>query len=419
MTVAAILAIAVTGFALAARRLARFSIGPALFFVALGMVATIGWTGSIPEVDAEFLLQVVEITLALILFTDASSIDIAALRREAGLVARLLSIGLLLSIALGTLVAGLLFPDLPIGVLLLIGAAVAPTDAALGQPVVTDLRVPSRIRRLLNAESGLNDGIATPFVVLAIALISAEGTGHGDWVTAALRQALVGTIAGIVLGLLGGTLLIVADRRGWASEGSRQLVVLALAMAAYFSAIALGGNGFIAAFVGGLAFGAASRHAEQGAEVFAEAAGSMLSILVWIVAGAAFVRFLSEAPDLRPLAYAIVSLTVVRMLPVALALVGTGLRRDTVAFIGWFGPRGLATIVFAILGLEAMHDSSIPTELVGATFAWTVLLSVVLHGLSAAPLAAWYGRRIDRREPGIPELADGPGDLEAVATSAR
>jgi NhaP-type Na+/H+ or K+/H+ antiporter len=418
VTLAAIIALAVTGFALAARRLARVSVGPALFFVVLGMAAAVGWSGSVPEIDAEAVLQIVEITLALILFTDASSIDIAALRREAGLVARLLSVGLLLSIVLGTLLAGLLFPDLPIGVLLLIGAAVAPTDAALGQPVVADLRVPARIRRLLNAESGLNDGIATPFVVLAIALISAEGTGHGDWITEALGQAVLGTLTGIVLGLLGGTLLVVADRREWASDGSRQLVVLALAMAAYFGAIALGGNGFIAAFVGGLAFGAASRHAEEGAEVFAEAAGSIMSILVWIAAGAAFVRFLTQAPDLRPLIYAVVSLTIVRMLPVAIALLGTGLRRDTVAFVGWFGPRGLATIVFAILGLDAMHGSSIPIELVGATFAWTVLLSVILHGLTAAPLAAWYGRRIDQGPPGIPELADGPGEPEAATTPA-
>ena len=416
MIVAAILALAVTGYALAARRLARYSIGPALFFVAVGMVAALGWTGTIPEIESEAVLQVAEITLALILFTDASSIDIDGLRREAGLVARLLSIGLLLSIVLGALLAWWLFPEFPIGVVLLIGAAVAPTDAALGQPVVSDQRVPSRIRRLLNAESGLNDGIATPIVVLAIALISAEGTGHADWVTEALRQALVGTLTGIVLGVVGGTLLIVADRRSWTSEGSRQLVVLALALAAYLGAIALGGNGFIAAFVGGLAFGSASRHAEQGAEVFAEAAGSMLSILVWIVAGAAFVRFLADAPDLRPLAYAIVSLTVVRMLPVALALIGTGLRLDTIAFVGWFGPRGLATIVFAILGLEAMHASGLPTEIVGATFAWTVLLSVVFHGLSAAPLASWYGRRIDQAPRGIPEVHDPSGASEPVAT---
>jgi len=404
----ALLAIAVVVYALAAQRLNRWSIGPALFFVAVGVAAATLWSGSLPTIDTEALLAVVEVTLALILFTDASTIDLEGLRREAGLVARLLSVGLLLTIALGTLIAGAMFPELPVGVLVLVGAAVAPTDAALGQPVVTDMAVPVRIRRLLNAESGMNDGIATPFVMLAIAMISTEGTGHGDWLTEALREGAVGVVTGVVVGLLGGWLLITADRRGWTSRSSRQLAVLALAIAAYLTSIALGGNGFLAAFVGGLAFGAASRHKEEGAEIFCEATGSMLSIVVWIVAGSAFLTFLSDATDLRPLVYAILSLTVVRMLPVAIALIGTGLRPSTVLFIGWFGPRGLATIVFTLIGLESMHASGLPTETVGATLAWTVLLSVVLHGLSAGPLASRYGAGIAAGPDGSPETSDLP-----------
>jgi sodium/hydrogen antiporter len=277
----------------------------------------------------------------------------------------------------------------------------------LGQPVVTNKVVPVRVRRLLNTESGLNDGIATPFVVLAIAIIGSEGGAGGDWLTEAFREALVGTLTGVVVGVVGGWLLVAAERTGWASRSSRQLAVLALALAAYFTSIALGGNGFIAAFVGGLAFGAASRHAEEGAAVFSEAAGSMLSILVWIVAGSAFVIFLSDTTDLRPLLYAILSLTLVRMIPVAIALIGTRLRPDTILFVGWFGPRGLASIVFAILGLEAMHESGIPTTMVAATLAWTVLLSVILHGLSAGPLAAWYGRHLASAPAGIPETSEG------------
>ncbi|HSS37050.1 MAG TPA: cation:proton antiporter [Patescibacteria group bacterium] len=402
----AILALVVVAYALAAARLNRLSVGPALFFVVTGMVAAIGWTGSLPTIDAEVVLRLVELTLALILFTDASTIDLVGLRREADLAVRLLSVGLLLSIALGTLLAGFVFPELPIGVLLLVGAALAPTDAALGQPVVTNALVPVRIRRLLNAESGLNDGIATPFVLLGIAIIGSEGGGPGDWLAEAVREALVGTLTGVVLGVAGGLLLVRAERSGWASRSSRQLAVLALALAAYFGSIALGGNGFIAAFVGGLAFGAASRHAEERAELFTDVAGSTLSIVVWIVAGGAFVSFLSDTTDLRPLLYAVLSLTVVRMVPVAIALIGTHLRRDTVLFMGWFGPRGLASIVFAILGLEAMHEAGMATDLVAATLAWTVLLSVVLHGLSAGPLAARYGRRIATAPTGIPETAE-------------
>jgi NhaP-type Na+/H+ or K+/H+ antiporter len=402
----AVLALLVVVYALTAARLNRLSVGPALFFVVTGMLASIGWTGSLPTVDAEVVLRLVELTLALILFTDASTIDLVGLRREADLAVRLLSVGLLLSIGLGTLLAAFVFPELPIGVLLLVGAALAPTDAALGQPVVTNTVVPVRMRRLLNAESGLNDGIATPFVLLGIAIIASEGGGPGDWLAEALREALVGTLTGVALGIAGGLLLVRAERSRWASRSSRQLAVLALALAAYFTSIALGGNGFIAAFVGGLAFGAASRHAEEGAELFTEVAGSTLSIVVWIVAGSAFVIFLGDTTDLRPLLYAILSLTVVRMLPVAIALIGTHLRRDTILFLGWFGPRGLASIVFAILGLEAMHGAGMATDLVAATLAWTVLLSVVLHGLSAGPLAARYGRRIATAPAGIPETAE-------------
>jgi NhaP-type Na+/H+ or K+/H+ antiporter len=405
-SLAAVIAFVIVAYALAAGRLNRASVGPALFFVVVGIVAQIVLSGSMPTVEAEAVLTLVELTLALILFNDASTIDLAGLRDEAGLVIRLLSVGLLLTIVLGTVVAGLLFPDLPIGVLLLLGAALAPTDAALGQPVVTDARVPVRIRRLLNAESGLNDGIATPVVVLAIALIGSEGTGAGDWVTDALRQGLIGTLAGLAVGAAGGVLMIAAERARWSSRTSRQLAVVALALAAYFASIALGGNGFIAAFVGGLAFGGASRHAEEGAEIFSEAAGSFLSIVVWIVAGAVFVTFLTATTDVRPLVYAVLSLTVVRMVPVAIALIGAHLRRETVLFVGWFGPRGLASIVFAILGFEAMHESGLPTELVGATFAWTVLLSVLLHGLSAGPLAARYGRSIAEAPAGLMETEE-------------
>ncbi len=405
-SLAAVIAFVLVAYALAAGRLNRASVGPALFFVVVGIVAQVVWAGTLPKVDAEVVLTLVELTLALILFNDASTIEIAGLRDEAALVIRLLSIGLLLTIVLGTLTAGFLFPDLPFGVLLLLGAALAPTDAALGQPVVTDTRVPVRIRRLLNTESGLNDGIATPVVVLAIALIGSEGTGTGDWITATLRQGLVGTLAGLAVGAAGGYLMVAAERARWSSRGSRQLAVVALALGAYFAAIALGGNGFIAAFVGGLAFGGASRHAEEGAEIFSEAAGSLLSIIVWIVAGAVFVTFLTATTDVRPLIYALLSLTVVRMVPVAIALVGAHLQKETVLFIGWFGPRGLASIVFAILGFEAMHESGIPTDLVGATFAWTVLLSVLLHGLSAGPLAARYGRHITDAPAGLPETEE-------------
>jgi NhaP-type Na+/H+ or K+/H+ antiporter len=270
--------------------------------------------------------------------------------------------------------------------------------------VVTNTVVPIRVRRLLNAEGGLNDGIATPFVVLALALIGAEVTGAADWLSLAVREGLVGVVAGCAVGGVGGWLLVRAERAGWTENLTRQLAVLALAFGAYATSLALGGNGFVAAFIGGLAFRAATRHTEEGAEVFAEATGSMLSIIVWIFAGAVFAGpMVALAGDVRPVLYAILSLTVVRMVPVAIALIGLRLRPDTVLFIGWFGPRGLASIVFGLLGVEALRAAGLSGDLVVATIAWTVLLSVLLHGLSAGPIAGWYGRRLATAPEGLPE----------------
>ena len=351
------------------------------------------------DLESSTIRQLAELTLALVLFTDASTIDLDGLRRDAGIVGRLLGIGLLLTIAAGGLIAWLLFPEVPVATALLIGAILAPTDAALGLPVVTNPAVPIRIRRVLNVESGLNDGIATPFVVLFISLATATHGTEGIHLADAVEEIAIAIVTGAVVGAVGGLLLVAADRRKLTSEFSRQIAVLALALGAYVVSLTLGGNGFIAAFVAGLAFGGATRKGEEHAEEFTEVAGILLSIGVWLVFGASLVgSLIFEAQDLRPIVYAIVSLTLIRMVPVAIALVGSGLALPTIAFVGWFGPRGLASIVFGILALDALTESGGATDVLAATVGWTVLLSVVAHGLSANPLAARYSRWIDRRQ---------------------
>ena len=273
-------------------------------------------------------------------------------------------------------------------------------DAALGQPVITDQRVPARIRRILNVESGLNDGIATPFVYLALALAAAEATGSEVSIGGAVSDGLIGAAAGMVVGAAGGWLLLAADRREWTSPASRQLAVLALAIGSYLVALAMGGNGFIAAFVGGLAFGVVTRQGAEDAVAFTEAQGSLLAIVVWTIFGITVGgSLIAGGLDLPAIAYAILSLTLVRMVPVALALAGCRFQLVTVAFIGWFGPRGLASIVFMIIALEDLHGARQDTNVVVAAIGWTVLLSVVLHGITAVPLA----RRIrcpNRLDPG-------------------
>ena len=404
----ALLALLVAGYALIAARLDRLSVGPALAFVVIGIALSNDGSAPISYKPAAELIRVLaEATLALLLFADASAIPARALERDLAPTARLLIVGLLLTIVLGTVAAILFFPGIELGVAMLIAATLAPTDAALGQPILTNPAVPARIRRLLTVESGLNDGIATPFVFFALALSTAEATGSSGRLVAAVTETAIGVAVGIAAGFVGGILLGQADRRHWTSAVSRQLFVLALAASCYLVAASAGGNGFIAAFVGGLAFGAGSRGLESSAERFTETQGSLLAIGVWVAFGLTVSgRLLSELWDPVAIAYAVVSLTIIRMVPVAIALVGMRFVRPTVLFIGWFGPRGLASIVFLIIGLEGLTEAGVDPGPFGAAVAWTVLLSVVTHGLTAAPFAARYGRLVATLPESAPERED-------------
>ncbi|MFN8620291.1 MAG: cation:proton antiporter [Chloroflexota bacterium] len=410
----AVLALLIAGYALVAARLDVRSISPALAFVVIGWVASDEVTGLVSlDPGSEILRTLAELTLTLVLFTDASTIRARTLRRDALPEARLLSIGLLLTLLAGALAAWLLFPGMGLGVALLIGATLAPTDAALGQAVVTDRAVPNRIRRLLNVESGLNDGIATPFVLLAVSIAASEMTGSDHWVVRAVEDAAIGAAVGLGLGFGGGRLLATAHRRGWATPASRQLFVLMLAAASYLVAVSLTGNGFIAAFLGGLAFGAATKGGEEGSVEFTELQGSLLAIGVWTAFGLAIAgQLLGPLLDLRAIVFAVLSLTVLRMAPVALALVGLRFSRPSVLFIGWFGPRGLASIVFLTIGLDGLHGAGLDPTALAACVGWTVLLSVVLHGLSARPLAARFGRIVATLPAGSPELDDDEVSVE-------
>ena len=401
----AIIALLIAGYALIAARLERLSVGPALAFVAIGILLSDDVLGPISfEPGAEPVRVLAAATLALLLFADASTIPARALERDLVPTARLLIVGFLLTLALGTIAALVLFPGIEPGVALLIGAALAPTDAALGQAVVTNPVVPARIRRMLNIESGLNDGLATPFVILALALAAAEATTGRDWILEAVQETGLGLVVGLVVGLAGGFLLRRADQAHWTSPVSRQLFVLALAASCYLVSVAAGGNGFIAAFVGGLAYGRGSLGLEEGAVRFTETQGSLLAIAVWVAFGLLVAGRLGELWDPASIVYAVLSLTVFRMLPVAVALLGMRFARSTVLFVGWFGPRGLASIVFLVIGLEGLQEAGVPTgPLLGAVI-WTVLLSVIAHGLSAGPLARAYGRRAAELSPDAPEF---------------
>ena len=325
------------------------------------------------------------------LFSDASRVGLRQLRADLGLCLRLLGIGLPLSIGLGTVAAFMLPGVTSIWLALLVGAALAPTDAALGAGMMVNRAVPARIRRLINVESGLNDGIATPFVLVAIAGCGHRRACRQHRARGAVAELALGLLVGAVVGGGGGWLVKQARARGWVAEGFAGAAVLALALCSYATSVALDGNGFIAAFVGGLAFAAAGGPAAK-LVPFVEETGTMLSLLVWLMFGVVLVVPALDALTWQTAAYAVLSLTVIRMLPVAVALAGARLGRPAVLFVGWFGPRGLASVVFALLALEDLAKPA--ARPVVTVIAFTVLLSVLAHGLTADPLARRYGPRL-------------------------
>jgi NhaP-type Na+/H+ or K+/H+ antiporter len=385
------LAVVVVAYTLVASKLDRWWITGPMVFAAAGAVLGPGGLDVLPlSLTSEAVLTITELTLALLLFSDASTVRLQDVEGDAGLPRRLLFIGLPLTVIAGALLAQLIFPE------------VGWAAAAL---VATNKAVPMRIRRALNVESGLNDGIATPLVTLFIAIVAAEeGLADTAWGLEALKQIGLAIVAAVVVGYLGGKLLAFANERGWTSDVSEQIAILALALLAYQGAVTIGGNGFIAAFAGGILFGAATRRRLAEPVQFTETLGLSGSFLVWTIFGALFVgALLTHDLSAQPILYAILSLTVIRIVPVAIALIGTHLRPTTLAFMGWFGPRGLASVVFTLLALEEI-DPSAGSGMLLQTVTWTILLSVVLHGISASPLAARYGASISKAGD-IPEKA--------------
>lgn len=416
-----VLAVVMVAYTLVASKLDRWWITGPMVFVAVGAILGPGGLDVLPlSVSNQTVLTVTELTLALLLFSDAATVRLRDVEGDVGLPNRLLFIGLPLTVIAGALLAYLIFPEAGWAAAALIATILAPTDAALGLAVVTNKAVPVRIRRALNVESGLNDGIVTPFVTLFIAVLAVEEAMVDQaWGIEALKQIALALLAAVVVGYLGGKLLTFARDHRWTSEVSEQIGILALALLAYLGAVAIGGNGFVAAFAGGILFGAATRRRLAQPVRFTETIGLSATFLVWSLFGALFVgELLTHELSVQPIIYAILSLTVIRMVPVAIALIGTHLRPRTVAFMGWFGPRGLASVVFTLLALEEFEHGG-GGDLLVQTATWTVLLSVVLHGITASPLAARYGASISKAGK-IPEkMPAGEPQIRLRDTAAR
>ena len=379
----------ILAFGAMSRRAEQWPLTPPMFFIAAGCLVSAHGLGVLElDVSSAMVHGLAEITLVVVLFTDASRIDLACLRREDGLPIRLLGIGLPLTILFGTAVGVVMLPGFGWLEAALLAAILAPTDAALGQAVVSNPLVPVRVRQTLNVESGLNDGIALPVVLVLAALAGAtdgEAQDAGEWLRFAVLAVTLGPAVGVAVGWAGGRWLEWGVAAGWINTPFERLSSLGLALLAFAGAELVGGNGFIAAFVAGLTLGNVARNVCETLYQFGETEGQLLTLLVFVAFGAVMVP--DAIAHITPLhvGYVLLSLTVIRMLPVAISLMGTGLRLPSVAFVGWFGPRGLASILFALVVVEEGRLGA--GEELQAIVTLTVFASAMLHGMTAYPLA--------------------------------
>lgn len=392
------------GYSLVSGRLERLSVSAPMVFVAAGIVLGPGVLGLTSlELTGETGLIVAEVALVVVLFADASRIDLAALRENGGLPARLLGIGMPLTIALGTAAGALLLTEIEFWEAAMVAAVLAPTDAALGQAVVSSEAVPKRVRQAVNVESGLNDGLAIPFLFLFTGLaLSETDVDAAGWLGFAAEQVGIGALVGVGAGLAGGWLVERSARRGWITPTFGQISMLALALGAWALAGELGGNGFIAAFTAGLAAGQVAKERSARILDFTEDEGQLLNLGVFFLFGIGAIGFL-EGAGWEVALYAALSLTVIRMVPIAIALANSALRPVSIAFVAWFGPRGLASIILALVVLD--EEPQLPAgSVLFAAMTATVLASVVAHGVSARPLTRAYGRYMKDAAAGEAEM---------------
>jgi sodium/hydrogen antiporter len=388
------IAVVLLAYAAVSRRLDGTAVTAGIVFTGAGLLVGGKVAGLVePDASGETVKLLAETTLALVLFGDAARVDLRTLWQERGVPTRLLAVGLPLTIAAGLGVALLVFGSMEWPEALLLAVVLAPTDAALGQAVVTLPSLPSRVRQSLNVESGLNDGLCVPIFTIALVLASTEaGFISGSHAFRLLAEQIgYGVLLGVAAGGLSAAVVLLSSARGLVAPAWLQIVPVAGAALAYSAAAAVGGSGFIAAFVGGMVFGALRRRFRSEVGYLIEELGSLAAAVTFIVFGAVLLEPSLSRVTWAVAGYALLSLTVVRMVPVAIAMVGTHARPATVAFLGWFGPRGLASIVFAVLVVESNGD--LPNErVVLTTIYFTIGLSVLLHGLTAAPLARRYAR---------------------------
>lgn len=388
------MAILILGYGLFSKKAENSIITPPMIFVLIGLLVSFFDLELMREgPKGPFVKPLMEFTLVLILFMDGSTVDLKSLMKEKSLPSRLLGIGLPLTMILGALLAMPLFPEIPTLSLVMMAFILSPTDAALGQAVVTGDQVPRKIRQTINLESGLNDGIGLPPILVCIALLSGssgEGFDSQYWLMFIAKQLILGPIIGIVIGFASGKLLELAFKRGSITHAYQMLASLAIPVLAYAGAEYLHGNGFISAFTAGMFFGTSVTALRDRVKEFGEASAQVMILFIFLLFGIILIPSSYPHWDWKVLLYSILSLTVIRMLPVAISLIRSKLDLKTILFIGWFGPRGIASVLYLLMAIITLGPEG--NEKIVSIVSLTVLLSIFLHGISAVPLSGIFKR---------------------------
>ncbi|MBN7811104.1 cation:proton antiporter [Algoriphagus sp. H41] len=389
------MALLILGYGLFSRKAENSIITAPMIFLVIGLLVSFFDLELLSEgPKAGFVKPLMEFTLLLVLFIDGSTIDLTSLRQDRALPFRLLSIGLPLTMALGALLAIVMFPEIRPLPLILMAFILSPTDAALGQAVVTGEQVPRRIRQTINVESGLNDGIGLPPILVCIALLSGsagEGFDGQYWLAFVAKQFVYGPLIGGLIGWLGGKLVEQAYRKGMITPVYQMLASVSIAVLAFAGAEHLGGNGFIAAYVAGMLLGAQTDHLRERMKEFGEAGSQIMILFIFLLVGMILVPISYPLWTWKTLAYALLSLTVIRMVPAAISLYRSGLDTKTIWFIGWFGPRGIASVLYMLMAIIQLGTEGY--EEIVSIITLTVVLSIFLHGITAVPLSGIFKRK--------------------------
>lgn len=388
-------ALLVLGYGLFSKGLERAGISAPIVFVSVGILVSVligdDWKEGI---TARFVEPIAELTLILVLFLDASTLNLRALMKDRQLPMRLLFIGLPITMVAGVALAIPLFPEVDLWPLIMMAIVLSPTDAALGLAVVTSQSVPLRIRQTINVESGLNDGIAFPPFLICLAILSGASTeesGFSYWSFFVLKQIIFGPLIGGLVGWLGGYLVEITSTRGWMNNTFQRLASISIALLAYSVAEAIDGNGFIAAFFAGMLLGTRVKEIRSRLHEFGEAESQALILFIFLLLGMILVPFSFPFWDTRTVIYALLSLTVIRMIPVAMSLLGTDLSWGKIMFIGWFGPRGIGSVLYFIMFVIKLGRNGY--EQIIAVITLTILLSIFLHGITAVPFSRLFERK--------------------------